>query len=256
MSWLKPLKELNLEEVQAALDAAGIVDPTPASDLASAALSASRGDWLGCGLSLISVVPYIGDAVAKPVKGAKAAARLTKLADRLAGLKALRNKALAARKKAADRVRELREKAKRAKLDEVKQNCPKVNPFGTRTPATGRWFGQKGNSTWTPGKNTRNRRKIEKITGGKPIPFRKGYPDFSPYTYKGPPGKGAVKIHMTGDNTADFAAANKAAGFDRTPKGFTWHHHQDGTTMRLIPSDLHNNVSHTGGASIISDKRY
>lgn len=253
---VRTAKELNLEKVQAALDAAGIVDPTPASDLASAALSAGRGDWLGAGLSLISVVPYLGDAAAKPLKGAKAVANFAKLADKLAGLKALRNKALQAREAAAKRVRDLRAKAKREKLTQAEQACIEINPFGTRSPRTGSWKGQRGNSEWTPGNSTRNKAEIEEITGGKPIQFKDGYPDFSPYTYKGPPGKGQVRIHMTGDDAADFAAANKAAGLSRTPKGHTWHHHQDGSTMQLVRSDLHNNVPHTGGASIVTDKRY
>ena len=49
-------------------DIAGIFDPTPISDGVSAGISLSDGDWAGAGLSVASMFPYVGDAVAKPVK--------------------------------------------------------------------------------------------------------------------------------------------------------------------------------------------
>lgn len=80
------------------------------------------------------------------------------------------------------------------------------------------------------------------VTG---IPFDKaGFPDFSKVMKK------EVKIKFTGDRKADFAVANQAAGFKKgTPEGFTWHHHQDGTTMQLVPSEIHSKTGHTGGFS-------
>ncbi|WP_146160789.1 hypothetical protein [Deinococcus arcticus] len=71
-------KELALNMTQAAADIAGLVDPTPISDGRSAALSVARGDWLGAGLSLISMIPGLGDAVAKPLKSTKLGAKITK----------------------------------------------------------------------------------------------------------------------------------------------------------------------------------
>ncbi|MDH5641622.1 MAG: HNH endonuclease, partial [Nitrospira sp.] len=64
-----------------------------------------------------------------------------------------------------------------------------------------------------------------------------------------PNGKYSVEIKLTGRQDPDILLANKAAGFRpaKTPDGFTWHHHQDGTTMQLVPKDLHLNVKHTGG---------
>jgi hypothetical protein len=79
-----------------------------------------------------------------------------------------------------------------------------------------------------------------------------GFPDFSPYR-QGPD----VKINMKGDDS-DFSAADKAAGIsrkDRDSRGLTWHHHQDGETMQLVPSDLNGNVPHTGGAAITRSAR-
>ncbi len=38
-------------------------------------------------------------------------------------------------------------------------------------------------------------------------------------------------LKFKGSRPKDFKAANEAAGFKTTPEGYTWHHHQDGTTM-------------------------
>jgi RHS repeat-associated protein len=79
------------------------------------------------------------------------------------------------------------------------------------------------------------------------VPFdADGYPVFS--------GK-KVKIELTGNRGADFKAANEAAGLDKTPDDYTWHHHQDETTMQLVPADLHQRTGHTGGFSIRNGKR-
>jgi hypothetical protein len=68
-----------------------------------------------------------------------------------------------------------------------------------------------------------------------------GFPDFAPYA------KVKVKIKYTGNRAKDFDLANKAAGFKRTPRGWTWHHHHDAETMLLVPTDLHDAIRHTGG---------
>ena len=47
--------------------------------------------------------------------------------------------------------------------------------------------------------------------------------------------------------------ANRVAGFKSTPDGFTWHHVEDGITMQLVPTDLHDVVKHTGGAAVIKN---
>ncbi len=72
-----------------------------------------------------------------------------------------------------------------------------------------------------------------------------GYPDFSDYkidqvdNLKG----------MNGNYNHDASLANSKAGYSETPEGYVWHHVEDGTTMQLIPKDVHNNFPHTGGAS-------
>ena len=89
-----------------------------------------------------------------------------------------------------------------------------------------------------------------------------GYPDFSPYADKvvtfETPTKAGVEAGkcLRGDCYYDFKMANKAAfGVDSvtaTPKGYTWHHCEDGKTMQLIPSDLHRGIGHDGGEKVIA----
>src|SRR5262249_22407295 len=65
--------------------------------------------------------------------------------------------------------------------------------------------------------------------------------------------KNTVDIQYTGSRKADFAAANKAAGYTTTPKGYTWHHvdNYNATTntgtMQLVQTDAHQAISHYGG---------
>jgi hypothetical protein len=47
---------------------AGIFDPTPISDGIGGIIDLGRGDLLGAGLSVASMIPYLGDAAAKPAK--------------------------------------------------------------------------------------------------------------------------------------------------------------------------------------------
>jgi hypothetical protein len=85
--------------------------------------------------------------------------------------------------------------------------------------------------------------KTHPVTG---IPFdAQGFPDFSGVSIKN------VEIRQAGNYTTDFVDANRAAGFSNTPSRYIWHHHQNGTTMQLVPFDIHNATGHTGGVSII-----
>ena len=54
--------ELALDVTQMALDIVGLVDPTPISDGVNGLISLGRGDWLGAGISAVSMIPYVGDA--------------------------------------------------------------------------------------------------------------------------------------------------------------------------------------------------
>lgn len=95
---------------------------------------------------------------------------------------------------------------------------------------------------------TKRARRNGHLAGGKHpktgIPFdKKGHPDFSSVSKKD------VEIEFTGSRRKDVKAANEAGGYKKTPEGHVWHHHQDGTTMQLVPRDIHTKTGHDGGFS-------
>jgi len=131
----------------------------------------------------------------------------------------------------------------------------------------GTWSGPPGNSVWKS-----KRPEVILIVGEGGIRFRNGYPNFQPWS------KATVKLEgMSGlandFSEADFSLARrwanepppgtKAADFlkstgepnpaaierYRVANRLTWHHHQGGNLMLLVPRDLHANIPHTGGAS-------
>jgi hypothetical protein len=76
----KQKTELALDLVQIGLSIAGIFDPTPISDGVDGLISLFRGDFLGAGISVVSMIPYIGDA-AKLGKLGKFAETIAKAVD-------------------------------------------------------------------------------------------------------------------------------------------------------------------------------
>jgi hypothetical protein len=246
--------DLKFQLAQTAVDIAGIADPTPISDVIGAGMSLYTGDLIGAGLSLVSIIPYAGDALGKTAKGARAAKKINDLKKRIEAAIAATNLAKKlARRRAAAAIRAKRkaESAKKAVEAATTAKCaPPSNPFGvSRLPSDGSWKGTRGNGVWTPDASTKRGQEILEATGGKPVTFKNGYPDFSPHaTHR-------VEIEMTGKGV-DFDAANRAAGLEKTPKGMTWHHNEDGVTMELVPSKLNNNVPHDGGASIVKSPEF
>jgi RHS repeat-associated protein len=82
------------------------------------------------------------------------------------------------------------------------------------------------------------------------VPFKNtGFPDFGEFKVA------QVKIGNLTGQSSDFVKANRAAGFKNTPDGFTWHHVEDGVTMQLVPTKIHNAARHTGGAAILRSKQ-
>ncbi|WP_430909501.1 RHS repeat-associated core domain-containing protein [Maribacter sp. 2-571] len=78
------------------------------------------------------------------------------------------------------------------------------------------------------------------------VPFdESGFPNFKDHLYKG--GKNDVFIQPTGTRPGDVAAANAAAGYNVTPKGNIWHHHQMSGRMQLVDKNIHRATGHTGG---------
>jgi hypothetical protein len=140
---------------------------------------------------------------------------------------------------------------------------------GGRMPLTrGNWEAEvsvdasRGNTGWYS-----DRPMVNAITGGEPVQYEAGYPDFSPYA------KAEVEIEMTGNNNIDRAAANEAYAIQQAvgqPGNYLnddfspntkaaqqfmnenellWHHKENGMTMQAVPRELHGNMPHTGGAS-------
>ena len=59
----------------------------------------------------------------------------------------------------------------------------------------------------------------------------------------------AITLDLTGESSKDIAKANKLFfGTSIGPQGYTWHHLEDGRTLILVPTSVHENVKHTGGA--------
>lgn len=126
-----------------------------------------------------------------------------------------------------------------------------IKPSGWRLPASnGSWSGVAGDSNWISSNPA-----VNAVTQGQPIPFRNGYPDFSQWS------QGTFQIkNLTGQSSdfglvydavaEQFGLGTRTAGQDLLKElGLTPHHVEDGVTIQLVPSDLHRNVPHVGGAS-------
>lgn len=268
-------KSKEWQTTKTAADIAGIADPSPTSDTVSLGMSVAEGDWLGAFLSGVSFVPYLGDAVAKPVKIIRTTKTIEDIEKRAAALaKTIDHYKSAATRIAQRKMAAAAERARRAKEATEKYakrmkcvTCPIPKQYGTQLPAPGKgkWTdakgnpGERGNSRWTSDDDSVS------------LDYKKGYPDFStsnpPSVY--PKGDGKVEIEMQGNDT-DFLAARDAmrdklgdptwpGGRNRrTPEGYTWHHNEDGTTMQLVRTEVHDKAvsgaAHSGGASIVSGK--
>ncbi|WP_216673600.1 HNH endonuclease [Pyxidicoccus fallax] len=131
---------------------------------------------------------------------------------------------------------EARGNAARAQAWMAEAKPPRTSPVHSKP-------GEGGSLASTPIRNVHLAGKKHPVTG---IPFdAEGYPDFR--------AAGVVRVEVqiayTGSRAGDFAAANRAAGLRETPKGMTWHHHQDRATMQLVPTHIHARTGHTGGFS-------
>lgn len=136
---------------------------------------------------------------------------------------------------------------KKESADFVPKRLPKSN---------GDWVGERGNGLWYS-----NNEKVKAITQGQGVPFSGGYPDFSKWS------KGEVQFNNLDGTDNDFKKvyefvmkekglkSRNAAKKYLKEKGLTPHHHQDGKTIQFIPTDLHGNVPHAGGASNLRNGR-
>ncbi len=96
----------------------------------------------------------------------------------------------------------------------------------------------------------------------KSVSYPNGYPNFMPYVH---PTVKPVEIEVAKpeNRPADYKAANEKARLskdsnppvpeaNKPPVGYTWHHHQDGTTMILVDKDIHREFTHTGGVATVN----
>lgn len=128
----------------------------------------------------------------------------------------------------------------------------------------GKWDGERGNSNWypdpdfIPGKANPEGKTWNEILakyGVDHIPFKDGEPDFSEIS------KGTVEIEPFSDSRTDnFDKADielaKQKGCTpeevakwRKENAYTWHECKDMKTMQKVPSEVHNNITHSGGIS-------
>lgn len=132
----------------------------------------------------------------------------------------------------------------------------------------GKWSGEPGHSRWNPdpnyippdkhGTNPEHKtwQEILDEYGIDSIPFKDGYPDFSEIC------KGQVEIDdFTDKRGLNFTQADEKLAKQRgcTPEevakwreehGYTWHECEDCRTMQKVPTEVHGNVSHSGGISV------
>lgn len=114
-----------------------------------------------------------------------------------------------------------------------------VEPVAGRLPRNHQYAGKEFPRELTP-EQFRNKALRFKATG---------YPDFEPFAKTLPNGKKVVHLEYQGSRTTDFAAANRACGFEETPRGWTWHHDENARDFLLVPTELHEAVSHSGGVA-------
>jgi len=138
----------------------------------------------------------------------------------------------------------------------------------------GEWGGVAGNSTWLPNPDYIPEKSnpvdqtwgviLEKY-GMQGIPFKDGYPDFSEIAeesveiddfsdnrntnFNQADNKTAEKWNTEGkDGRTDWKASEVAQY--RKDNNLTWHECEDTKTLQLVPSEVHNNISHSGGISV------
>lgn len=259
----------------------GIFDPTPVSDGAGLAIALANGDPLGAALSAVSLVPYLGDAVAKPVKIARKAPKVAgaieamfKAGDNLAsaGKAALKDAGLSLEQVAAARKKAL-ESVQQAMLDAKNRvaNCEACLLKNAKGESKQLQMPRNGaNGSWAGGVRPADGNGVFKFNETKVLPdgrevkeieFRNGAPNFDDYVEGGKHDLWQV----TGDVDKDerqLKELMRETNPDWQPprsKDYTLHHFEDGT-VGYVPQVLHDKASggvgHTGGASMTDNQLF
>ena len=139
-----------------------------------------------------------------------------------------------------------------------------IDPWGLACleakPNTGAWKSSPNWDKWKEKGGTITPHPDGSVTftrkDGVSVKYNKdGYPDFSPFAVHNVPVPG-----LQGNHGSDFKLANEAAGIGTTQKipapytdTHTWHHHENGINMLLVPKTIHNaplgGFPHAGGVS-------
>ena len=118
-------EEINSIYRQTMIDVIGCFDPTPISDTIGAAMAFREGQIIAGGLSLISIVPYLGDLIGKTAKGAKLLARLNRAREKFKILREvlekLQKRMGAAKKAAKEKLIEHTRKRLQANMDAMRK---------------------------------------------------------------------------------------------------------------------------------------
>jgi len=271
-----------MEYASLAADVAGIFDPTPCSDAVGGVLSLAQGDLLGAGLSVASFIPYLGDAVAKPLKIGKRAPKTAKLIEALlrrgdnlakAGKDVLEQtfklpQVAAARKKALARVQQAMLDA-RNKVPGCKDCAKLVDVDGTRRmlqlPNSGGTWKTLDGAAPTSGTGVFRFDAPKTLPDGRvvtEIPFRKGAPNFDEFVQGGKHDLWEV----TGDAATDARALKKQMRETVDPnwlppakEDYVLHHFEDGQ-VGYVPRELHDKAlggtAHTGGNSMMNNQLF
>jgi hypothetical protein len=152
------------------------------------------------------------------------------------------------------------------RYDELMGDC-KIERHELIPKNGGEWSDEEGNSDWTPddevepgdrnGTNPEHKtwKEIKDEYDFDSIPFKDGEPDFSEVE------KGKVEIDdFTDERDSNFSQADEKLAKLRgcTPEEvekwrgdnkYTWHECRDCKTMQKVPTEVHGNISHSGGIS-------
>ncbi|MEM6483571.1 MAG: hypothetical protein AAF662_01110 [Pseudomonadota bacterium] len=266
-----------LEYTTLTADIVGIFDPTPISDGVGTVLSVAQGDFFGAGLSLLGMIPYVGD-LGKIGKIARVAPRTARALETVltrgdemasAGASVLKqtfrlDEVAAARRAASERVKDAMLAARRG--DPNCKDCAKLRgPGGERrrlimpeNGPNGSWRGgapdANGNGTFafSEPKTLPDGRQVDSIE------FRDGSPVFDDFV------EGGRHDLWEVSGSAQTDARRLRSQMRETNPGwsppdaddFTLHHFEDGS-VGYVPSVIHSSnkggVAHTGGNSMMNN---
>ncbi len=172
----------------------------------------------------------------------------------------------------SDKIPETEEISESDKIPETEEIPESEETFRTNIRGCpiegngGKWEGERGNSIWIPNRDDVPKNPLTNPNGLtweelldkyeiSGILFRDGEADFSEVL------KGEVEIEdFTDDRAANFDQADEKLAEQNgcTPEEvaqwreehkYTWHECKDCRTMQKVPTEIHGNISHSGGVS-------